>query len=66
MRAPETISAGGWVRPESGMFQNAWAVGNRRFVLEFTALCEGFHLDLKELRPSRGLVPTPPHFGAGC
>jgi hypothetical protein len=66
MRTPETVSTGGWQRPESGVFLNAWAVGNRRFVLVYTQGYEGFSVELKELIPGKGLVPASVAFGAGC
>ena len=39
-------------------FLNAWAIGNRRFVLRFTRFYEGYVAELLELVPGRGLVPT--------
>jgi hypothetical protein len=66
MRVTETISTGGWRPPESGVFLNAWAIGGRRFVLVYTVGYEGFSVELKEIVPGKGLVPTGIAFGAGC
>ncbi len=66
MRVVETLRAGGWTRPEGGIFLNAWVVGVRRFVLIHTQGYEGFSIDLMEIVPAKGLVDTGIHFGAGC
>jgi hypothetical protein len=66
MRVPETLGVGGWKRPARSIFLNAWSVGTRRFVLIHTQGYEGFSVELMEIIPDKGLVPTGIDFGAGC
>lgn len=65
-RIPEIANEGGWQYPESGVFLNAWAIGGRRLVLRTLRGYEGFSVELPELVPGKGFVPTSLSFGAGC
>jgi hypothetical protein len=65
MRVPE-IMFDGWQRSEAGAFLNAWSVGKRLFVLLHSVGYEGFSVELMEIVPGKGFVPTGIAFGAGC
>ncbi len=66
MRIPEFLGEGGWEQPELPAFLNAWAIGNSRFVLRYTRGYEGFIVELLELVPGKGLLPTRISFGSGA
>lgn len=57
MRVGENEQADTWNTYEP-VFLNAWAIGNRRFVLKFTRYYESVSADLMELIPSKGLKST--------
>ncbi len=47
------------------VFRNAWAIGNRRFVLKSLATTKDLHMELMEIVPGKGLVPTGIFYGDG-
>jgi hypothetical protein len=55
-----------WKREEPGAFLNAWTIGTRRLILMYQRGYEGSRVELKELVPGQGFVPTGIEFGGGC
>jgi hypothetical protein len=54
-------------QPYEPAFLNAWAIGNRRYVLKFSRGYESIGIQLMELVPTgKGLVPTWLSFRAGA
>ena len=65
MRVPYNEKADTW-HSYVPVFLNAWVLGTHHFVLKYTQYYEGFSVDLMELVPGKGLVPTGLSYGDGA
>ena len=55
-----------WKLDSATAFRNAWRIGSRYYVLTYTSGYEGFSVQLMEIVPGTGLVPSGLVYGAGC